>query len=543
LTIKYDSQSMTKWQGCAIIALLCQVIFCAQVFASEQKYTVGEITVVNTDIYSSDEINQANIVLESFRKTVNKLHFDTRERVIRREVIPDTGSELTEADLRETERNLRSLGYLINVSVTPLDTLPGNVVPIEVRYQETWSTNISFSFSVSSDDSRWGAELSDKNFLGYGILTGLSYSSDEERTTSTALFNNRRLFGSPWQIAAQKSMLSDGFVDTAYMGKPFHFQGDNWGTGCTYWNMSYEPRYYLSQTQSDNYYVTVPITNVGFNLWAAKLVRGFTQGRLWRLGAGFKLRNNKYHFPEDSELIYPNAAWRREHGTVVLPYLLISSEGRSWGKSKLVTKYGPIEDLALDPVFSLTVGPSRKLWGATKDQWESNFVFSNWDGIGEGFVTQQITFRAGKDFSDLQLLAGWFSHYSGNRHSRAVVELCRAENLVGNEAYKLGLNRGLRTLKFDGMTGDRLARWNVEHAILKKNEVMGLARVGFAGFVGGGAAWWTEDGSNSFRNEAGFGLRFGPTRSANSEVARIDLTWDLNNGGEPFITAVTRGLF
>jgi len=186
LTIKYDSQSMTKWQGCAIIALLCQVIFCAQVFASEQKYTVGEITVVNTDIYSSDEINQANIVLESFRKTVNKLHFDTRERVIRREVIPDTGSELTEADLRETERNLRSLGYLINVSVTPLDTLPGNVVPIEVRYQETWSTNISFSFSVSSDDSRWGAELSDKNFLGYGILTGLSYSSDEERTTSTA---------------------------------------------------------------------------------------------------------------------------------------------------------------------------------------------------------------------------------------------------------------------------------------------------------------------------------------------------------------------
>ena len=72
-----------------------------------------------------------------------------------------------------------------------------------------------------------------------------------------------------------------------------------------------------------------------------------------------------------------------------------------------------------------------------------------------------------------------------------------------------------------------------------------MMRMGFAAFYSGGRAWWRDEvvGQSYIRHEAGFGLRFGPTRSANSQVARIDLAWDLNGDGSPVLTAVTRGFF
>jgi hypothetical protein len=540
LTTKHDRYKLTKWQTSVILALVCQVIFCLQAVA-EEKYTVGEITLTNINIYDKGEIKETSILLNTFRKTINRFHFDTRKKVIKREILANTGCELQQVDLQETERNLRSLGFLINVSVTPIDTLPGNIVPIEVRYQEVWSTNIAFSMSISSDESRWATHLSDRNFLGYGISAGISHFEDEKRNTTSASFFNRRFLGSVWQVAAQKSSLTDGHSDSIYIGKPYLFQNDKWGAELMAWQMSSEPRYYFDKSGFDNYFINIPVVDEGIKLSATKLVRGYREGRLWRCGLGFELQSKKYIFVEDSEL--SDDVWKNEHGTVVLPHFLIHTEGRTWGKSKMVTKYGPVEDLALDYKLSLWVGPSRKQWGGTVNKWESELEFSNWDAIGDGFVTQRASVRAGSGYSDIQFLAGWFSHYSGNRHSRAVVELCRAENLVGDRAYELGLKRGLRTLGYDGMTGDRLVRWNIEHVILKRDELLGLAKVGIAGFCGGGSAWWNETQRKSFRNEAGFGLRFAPTRSANAEVARIDLSWDFAGSGEPVITAITRGMF
>ena len=76
-------------------------------------------------------------------------------------------------------------------------------------------------------------------------------------------------------------------------------------------------------------------------------------------------------------------------------------------------------------------------------------------------------------------------------------------------------------------------------------ELAGLFRMGFAGFYSGGMAWWKDEDrdKSDIRHEAGFGLRFGPTRSANSQIARVDLAWDLNGDGSPVVTAITRGFF
>ena len=129
--------------------------------------------------------------------------------------------------------------------------------------------------------------------------------------------------------------------------------------------------------------------------------------------------------------------------------------------------------------------------------------------------------------------------------TRVFAEYAQGQNLLGSRALLLGLDRGMRTLEFDGMAGDKLGRWNLEQGKAMPWEIAGLFRMGFAGFYSGGRAWWRDEAKDTsfIRHEAGFGLRFGPTRSANSQIARLDVAWDLNGDGSPVITAITRGFF
>jgi len=141
--------------------------------------------------------------------------------------------------------------------------------------------------------------------------------------------------------------------------------------------------------------------------------------------------------------------------------------------------------------------------------------------------------------------AGWLVRTGRDDLSRVAVEAGHGSNLEGTQALALGLTRGLRTMEYDGQAGDRLLRWNVEHAHVLPGELLGFYRLGLAAFYGGGAAWWHGEtgGLERVRHEAGVGLRLGPTRSARIEPARLDLTWPLNGGGGPKLTAITSGLF
>jgi len=109
----------------------------------------------------------------------------------------------------------------------------------------------------------------------------------------------------------------------------------------------------------------------------------------------------------------------------------------------------------------------------------------------------------------------------------------------------LGLSRGLRTLEFDGMAGDRLVRWNIEQGKASSWEVLDMFRLGGAIFYNGGMAWWQDENRSlaDTRHEAGFGLRLGPTRSAAAMISRLDVSWALDGSVGPVFTATTRGFF
>jgi hypothetical protein len=292
-------------------------------------------------------------------------------------------------------------------------------------------------------------------------------------------------------------------------------------------------------------------------------------GRIWRVGAGLRYSDTVYDIDnppyELSDGRYDDLGWlaepgepfSRDQGVTVFPFIWVRSLGRQWEKARFVMQYGPIEDLSSEFQLDLKFGPAGGRVGSTTGYAEDRFrlegIVSRWVKVGRGNMYlrgagQGDTGSSAVSWYRYEALAGWVGR-SGHEMSpwitRIWAEYAQGENLNGDRALLLGLGRGMRTLDFDGMAGDHLIRWNVEQGKAIPGEIFGLVRAGLAVFYNGGRSWWKDEGrfSEGIRQEVGFGLRIGPTRSANTNVSRIDLSWDLNGSGSPVFTATSRGYF
>ncbi len=546
--------------------------------AEEKDLTVGEIQIVSRDIYSPTEIEHTNGILRFVRKTMNGVHFNTRKYVLRRELLFESGDSFNPERLAETERNLRRLGYLNDVRVSAVDTTADGKVNIRISAQESWTLRTSVSYSLASGgDQRWSVNLSDRNFLGHGVTLGAGLGQDENTSFWNLWFRQQRLFGTGLRLGVDYSSRQDGYVRQVSLSRPFYAQSDLWTMDLKYWDNLADFRYYLSNAgtagddpaRNASLYAKLPYHQSGAEGGFQFRLTHSDEGRIWRLGGGIRVAKTNFDLNETayvlsdgrtenlSWLAEPGQPFARDQGTTVFPYVWLHSLGRDWSKARYVLQYGPVEDLPLDFDFDFKAGPAGGRLGSTTGYAESKFRFeglvTKWVRLGGGYLLLYGVGDAETGSAEVRtyrydLVTGWIA--SAGRESspwitRIFAEYGQGQNLLGSRALLLGLDRGMRTLEFDGMAGDRLGRWNIEQGKAMPWELAGLFRMGFAAFYSGGRAWWRDEalGQSYIRHEAGFGLRFGPTRSANSQIARIDLAWDLNGDGSPVITAITRGFF
>jgi len=540
--------------------------------------TIGEIEIRTGDIFSREEVQNANGALHFMRHTMNTVHFNTRHHIIRRELLFHTGDVFDPSRLAETERNLRNLGYLNNISVTAVDTTTDGRVHVVISTREAWTLRTSFSYSLASGgDQRWNISGSEGNFLGYGVTAGAGVGSDENSSYWKIWYRQRRLFKGDFWLGLDYSSRQDGHTRQLVLNRPFYALDDVWGSEFKVWDNAFGQRFYLSNASPagldprspERLYALLDYEEQGvearFQLRASQV----HEGRVWRLGGGVDVVDQ--NFQQDltrtelsdgrfADLTWLNAAgqpYAREQGVEVNPFIWLHTLGRRWAKSRFVLQYGPIEDVPLDWTLDIKTGPVGGRVGSTtghgERRWQGEVSFRRWLPVGPGFLVAQLSAFGVAGSTAVQTykydgLMGWVGRAGTEKApwlTRIFAEYAQGENLLGSEALVLGLDRGLRTLDFDGMAGDHLVRWNVEQGKVSPWEVAGLVRVGVAAFYSGGSAWWGDEdrGTDSARHEAGLGIRFGPTRSASSQIARIDLAWDLDGSGSPVITAITRGFF
>ncbi len=564
---------LTMWLGCLGVFIQPSVAN-----EAEAPLTIGEIVIQTNSIFSDDEVENTNGTLRFLRHGMNTLHFNTRHHVVRRELLFHTGDVYDAAQLAESERILRNLGFLNSVRVTPVDTTADGRVKVLVSTREAWTLRTSFSYSLASGgDQRWKVSASEGNFLGYGVTAGAGVGADEDSSFWNLWYRQRRLFKAGFWFGLDYSQRDDGHTRRLIFNRPFYALDDPWGMEFKVWNQEYGRRFYLSNggeagldaSNPDRLYALMDYKEVGAE---ARFQWRFSTekiGRVWRLGGGLdvvdKLFREDLTQVEMSDDRFLDLSWlnqagqpfARETGVEVNPFLWVHTQGRRWAKARFIRQYGPVEDIATEWTVDLKVGPTGGFVGSTtglgESRWHGELWARRWFPVGQGFLVTEIAASGDAGSKAVQGykydgVVGWI-HKSGAEMSpwvtRVFGEYAQGGNLLGSNALVLGLDRGLRTLDFDGMAGDHLVRWNVEQGKAMPWEVAGLVRVGAAVFYSGGSAWWKDEdrGSNGTRHEAGLGIRFGPTRSANAQIARIDFSWDLNGDGSPVITAITRGFF
>ncbi len=557
---------------------------------SSSGLLVGKVTITRRDIFSQQELDGTGGPLRLLQGGMNALHIKTREYVLRRELLFHSGDPFRPELLAETERNLRELGYLNNIRVTATDTTADGRVNILVSTRDSWSLQANAAYArASGGDTRWTLQLSDNNFMGHGLTLGAGVGSDEDAGYWNAWFRKRRLTPMHLLVGFDYAQRDDGHYRNVFVSKPFYAQDDDWRFDAAAWDGRNDLRYYLSNAGpagrdaacQASLYAKLPTHEKGLRLQFQRRISPRGHGRIWRLGAGLRvvdlavgLGDRPYWAISDGSihdlrfLLGPEGALDRERGTTVYPHLWLRSQGREWTKARFVQQYGPVEDIPLGLILDVRAGPRENFRsvvfspeGAAKamqgpegasglfefsaGRW---FKLGPWLGQVDGWGIWQPAENSGYSYHLLGVTTGWIGRFGPEKEpwiTRVFAEYAGGRNLLGSQALVLGLGRGLRTLEFDGMAGDRLVRWNVEQGRAAPWEVLGLFRMGAAVFYNGGCAWFTDEDRSlaDARHEMGLGLRIGPTRSASAHVSRLDVSWDLQGSGTPVFTATTRGFF
>lgn len=536
--------------------------------ATADTLRVGPIHLEVRDIYGRVELEKSNGLVRFVKRSMNALHPPTRQAVIEHELLFRPGDPYDPALLAETERNLRALGYLTNVRVTAADTLPDGTVPVTVRVQETWSLQMEFRYSRSSGSQQWNVEVSDRNFLGRGVGVEFGAGETEDRRFRLAGWHQRRVAGAPWRLDARFVDQSDGSSSELALARPYYRQDDPGSVRLAGSDVSFRPRFYLPDTAwlrtdlpTGRLYARLPVRDRLLELAGSRRLGPAGRGRIWRLGLALRVRERRFRLDDrvtlssgqsvgrDSLAAMLQPALGRESGTTVAPLLTVETLGRRWDKERDIQRYGTVEDLPLDPALTLRTGPALRALGSDRERWLLEWRARDWSRWAGGHLLWEWTGSAQlgsvrNRTARTALLLGWFAHPAPSWMVRAFGEGAVADHLLGSDALVLGLTRGLRTLEYDGRAGDRLWRANVESAWLLPGELLGFYRLGVAVFADAGDAWWRRGyhAAGGPREEVGIGLRFGPTRSARAEIARLDLTWSLDGGG-PVVTAITGGQF
>ncbi len=538
---------------------------------------VGPVMLERDDVFTAAEVDSARGLGGFMKRLSNRLHARTSARVVRHELLFREGDSLRPDLLAETERNLRALGFLADVEVAPVDTTADGSVAVRVATRDAWTLKSDVTWSLdASGEAQWTAQFSDTNFLGQGVTAGAGLGRDLTSDFWNLWYRQRRVAGTGLTLGLDYADRTDGSLRRLDLSRPFYALDDACGFEFRAWDDQRLDRFYLSNAgpagvdpeRPASLYASLPYADRAVELGVQARLSPREEGRVWRLGLGARVRERLFT-PEGGEVVLSDGRttslewlaatgtpYAREQGTTVFPYLWLRTEGRHWVKARHALRYGSLEDLELGWDVNLRAGPAGGSMGSTTagalPRWRVEAHVQRWSPLGPGYALLLGDGEA--DFGReavrnhrWNLAAGWVTARGPQDTpwlTRLFVEAGRGAGMTGARPFLLGSARGMRTLSVDGMAGDRLLRANAELGRATGFKPLGVFRVGVAAFAAAGSAWWADEArtAGDLRRELGVGLRFGPVRSGNAELARLDLAWSLDGGG-PEIAAITGGLF
>ena len=132
-------------------------------------------------------------------RLANSLHFRTRPQVIRRELLFAEGDCYNQSLLEDSERLLRSLGFLAEVDVYGVRQDDGSHHVI-VDTQDEWSTKADVRLDVSDGVTLEGLRVQEANLGGTGQYAEAFYSDRSIARSYGAAYATPQMIGTRWDL-------------------------------------------------------------------------------------------------------------------------------------------------------------------------------------------------------------------------------------------------------------------------------------------------------------------------------------------------------
>ena len=197
--------------------LLCPLSLAAQSKADsaasvDSTLVIRRVQLIRRDIFDPNEQSW-------LARMGNRLHFQTRAPVIRREVLLRPGQLYDSALVAESERNLRALGIFRRVQIDSVRTDSGLVV--QVLTKDGWSTQLDWRFRSTGGEVAFTLGLIETNLLGTASSAAIRYRHDPDRSSFALGFRRRRLFAGTVGLELGYENRSDGRLTGIGIDRPF----------------------------------------------------------------------------------------------------------------------------------------------------------------------------------------------------------------------------------------------------------------------------------------------------------------------------------
>lgn len=474
------------------------------------------IEIRRSDIFDSTEAHGF------LPKLMNGLHFMTAPRVITREILLKEGQPYDSIDAAETARNLRALGIFRRVRVDTVTTDSGFVV--KVFAQDGWSTQADLRFRSAGNQTDWQVAMIEKNLVGTATRFAVRYRHTPDRNQLGFQFLQPRLFARTVLLGLRYETRSDGKRGQVAIERPFFSLRDKAGIS-TLLDVRNERVLQFRDGFADASDSLRRKYLLG-RIEVAKAIQRSNRGYL-RVGFNAQVRRDDYTIWPDKNAdqtvtgaVGSFVEWRKANFVVIQGF----------------TRIGRDEDVDISNLarIGVTLAPDFLGYDTTGVGLLGQFrLGTKLGGRGRGFAW--IDARANGLYNSGGLDSGSVT-FGGT----ALIAPARRHLLIGHAdigwiknpqpatEFDLGFSTGPRGFPIHAFTGNRTYFTTAEYRFIFGQDVFKALDLGVAGFVDHGGAWYNGDPRRTGTN-LGVGLRLSPSRAADSNPTRLDLTYRMKN--------------
>ena len=501
------------------------------------KNTIGNIAINIHPIF--DETNPAEN--NWLFRTVNYLHINTHESVIKNDLLVSPGDAYDDKLLAESERILRTRRYLNTASVKAQPGC-GSSIPVQVDVREVWTLVPELSFSHSGGSSNYGFGLHDSNFLGFGKTVNLTHTTTAQRTGNLFEYYdpNTGIYDSNFLL--QYANNSDGVQKSVSLIRPFAALSTEWTSGISYDNYDREDRLYNAGKEVDRF----AHSNVNQSLFYGikldtsiresihRIIIGYTTWQDSFLTAAVPASTNI--IPDGREFNYPWIEYQHIHDGFIKAYN--------------IQQINRVEDINLGAQIRFRIGYATSPFAI----YDNSYVISSEYSQAFALSDQQLIFAdltadghyGNSQFYDSLIKANASYHWQDFTRGQFFVELTAARGIrlfkdlpleLGGDIGSRG-DAGLRGYPAFYQAGDHLQLISIEQRFFGEKEWLSLFHMGGAIFYDEGRVWGESavpQSQSTWLRDVGIGLRISGTRIGNSEegahnIVHIDIASPLDGG-------------